>query len=235
MFRNNDWLIKSSSIIFFLGLLGLLLFYFDSSLAKVGLLLLGGSAAGLFFGMVIKVFFSYLNPADWLYQYRYTLEGIGWGLMFASIILAINLADNQPFGAMDLVLPLIFGPVFGVMWINTTKHKKLKNWTNSFAASNSGAILCNDIGSLIDGNNQEKKGMIMLAEDSIIFNPFREEQRMKINLSEINPQLEKSWFGFFKTPSGIKLTNEQSIEPAKFPRYWLQKIRNEEKDLPESG
>lgn len=232
MFKNHEWFVKTAGVFLFFGLLELLLFYFDSPIAKTGLPLLGGLASGLFLGLVIRLFSGYLKPNDWIYQYRYTIEGIGFGLLFASVILFINLADNQPFGAMDLVLPFILGLFFGAMWINTSKHKKLKNWTHRLAASHSETILCNDLGSLIDANNREKKGMIILTPDSILFKPFYDEhQKMKIDLSKVHPQLEKSWTGFFKTPSGIRLTNNWSIKPAKFPRYWFQKIKSRKTPL----
>ena len=128
---------------------------------------------------------------------------------------------------MDLVLPLTLGPVFGMMWINTSKHKKLRKWSIGIEASNLGPVICSDIGSLTDANDAEQKGVILLTEDALLFKPLNgERQKQKIDLSEIDASITKSWVGFFKAPSGIKLTSEKIIKPAKFPRHWMYELRS---------
>jgi hypothetical protein len=149
------------------------------------------------------------------------------GLSFASLIFVLSLIDNNSFGAMDVVFPLIFGTLFGITWTNATKHEKLKNKYSNFAEWNSGAILCSGMGSLIDANHSERKGFILLTRDAVIFNPNdANDETTKIKLSDTTPQIDKSWVGFLKMPTGIQLTNERSVKLAKFPRYWLEKIKN---------
>jgi|GEM_PF-6526551 hypothetical protein len=226
MFKNNPWLIKALGILFFGGLFGLLFFYFDTSLTELGIMLLGGVFSGLFFGITVSSFFSYVNPSDWLFQYRYTLEGIGWGLFLGSITMVTSLSDDQAFGASDVIIPLLIGCIFGITWIKLSKHKRLKKRVNSFMGSNRDPIIFSDAGTLTGVNHAETKGIIVLTENKILFSPNKaEEQKFELALSKTNPRLKKSSFGFLNMPTGIQLTVGHSIKPAKFPRYWLQKIK----------
>ena len=225
MFKTNDYLTQAMIILLIHALVALLYYYLGAS-TQFGLMLLGSTFGALFLGMLIRLTLGYLNPSDILFKHRYTLEGIGFGLLMASVIFVIGSAISQHFGTTLIVLSIIFGTFLGKIWTNSAEHKKLKKRIDDFPELNSEAFLLSDSGSLTSSAHSETKGLITLTKHEIIFNPaYDVEQKERIALSDIKPQLNKSWVGVFKIPTGIQLTTDQTIEPDKFPRYWLEKIK----------
>jgi uncharacterized membrane protein len=73
----NKIIQKILTVIFFTGLLVVLKIYFDTpDIAIVFVLVLTVLA-----GLIRVVVFGYVNPPDWLYRMRFTVLGIGYGIL----------------------------------------------------------------------------------------------------------------------------------------------------------
>ncbi|TYP95484.1 hypothetical protein LX73_0790 [Fodinibius salinus] len=210
-----------------MSFVGLLLHYFDILSASVLKIYFGGTFTGLFLGLSIQLYYSLVNPSDWLFQSRYHIEGAILGGSIGSYSLTKYSFSNGLVNIFEIIIPLVVGLILGISWIKSAKYRTLKDWKGNLIQQNTDNIIFSDAGTLTDPNHSNTKGTVMLTQNEIIFSPSNaQNHKIRTDLSEMNPLLEKSGFDFFSIPTGIQLTQERSIHPYKFPRYWLEKIRN---------
>jgi len=196
----------------------------------------GGTFIGLSLGLVIGLYYSFVNPSDWIFQYRYHLEGAALAGMIGSYSLFKYFFSSEPINIFEIFIPLIVGLIFGMLWINSAKYKTLKDWKGDFIKQTTNNILFSDAGSMADSEHSNVKGKLMLTQNEVIFSPSdADNKEIRTDLSAINPRLERSGFDTFNMPSGVQLTQERSIYPNKFPRYWLEEIRNIRSRVTHSG
>ncbi|TYP95485.1 hypothetical protein LX73_0791 [Fodinibius salinus] len=221
MFGEKSWLIKTLGLFFLLILPILLVLYFNSSILSIGLILLEGAAVGLIFGSIIALIFSVINPPQWLFTYRYILEGILWGLMIATTSLFVTTSEES-LSMSKAVFTTLFCSGMGVLWIYYFKYKKLQQQMEEYLSGNLDTVDLCDVANFSDQEYDNKNSLLLLSASHIqIVSIDTHKKLADLQLSEINPKIRRrTWFNF---PAGIQLSNTKEVK-VKFPLYWFKKI-----------
>jgi hypothetical protein len=215
----NKIIQKILTAIFFTGLLVVLKIYFDTPDIAIVFLLVFAILAGL----IRVVVFGYVNPPDWLYQIRFTVLGIGYGIFIGVLLFGMEAIENNTFIVQDLLKFILIGSVIGGIFNNTlsfSKSQKLERKKGLFLLERQ---LIKDFAQLIKPDGESINGKLVLTNDNLVFlENGTNEKVLEKSIGELNPVINTMKFPGI--PNGFKIENDEIVLKVPFPWYWLKRI-----------
>lgn len=217
---------KNTLIAFFLivGLSAILKFYFKTPYIAILFLVVFGAISGL----TTLLLRGFINPPSWLYQIRFTVQGVFFGIFIGILLFGKEAIEENRFNIDDLLISIIICSVVGVVlnsFLMFVESKKLKRRKVSFPAERE---LVKDAALLVRQNGEKIKGKLVLTTDHLIFlGNGKEEKILEREVNEIHPNISRT--KYLGIPDGFGIENDDILLKVSFPYYWLKSINKQNK------
>lgn len=202
-----------------IGLSTVLKFYFKTPNVAILFLVILGTISGVT-TVLVK---GFINPPTWLYQIRFPILGILYGVFIGVLLFGKEAIEENRFSINNLLVCLVIGSLVGVVLNNFEiflQFEKLKRRNGSFLP---GGQLVKDSAQLIKQNGEKIKGKLVLTNDHLIFlGNGKVEKNFEKEVCQINANISKT--KFLGIPDGFRLKNDDILLKVSFPYYWLKKI-----------
>jgi len=144
-----------------IGLSAILKFYFHTP--NIGILFL--VVLGAISGVTTDLVKGFINPPRWLYQIRFSILGVLYGVFIGILLFGKEAIEENRFSIHDLLVCLVIGAVLGVV-LNASmmfaQTGKLKRRKGLFLP---GRQLVKDSALLINQNGEKIKGKLVLTNE----------------------------------------------------------------------
>lgn len=222
--KMNNIVKISLGTIFYIGLLAILKFYFDTpDIAIIFLLILTVSV-----GLIKALIFGFINPPSWLYRIRFTILGIVYGIFIGIMLFGMEAIEDTTFIVKDLLKFMLIGSVIGGIFNNTmsfSKSQKLERRKGLFLLERQ---LVKDFAQLIKRDGNRLHGKLVLTNENLIFLENRNNEKvLEKNICELSPIVNT--IKFLGIPNGFRIENDEIILKVPFPYYWINKIEKRKK------
>ena len=215
----NKILKNSFAVVFIIGLLVVLKYYFKTP--DLGLIFI--IVLGLIGGLIRVLAFGFINPPSWLYRIRFSVLGVFFGIFIGILLFGMEAIEDNTFIVRDLLKLILIGSVLGIIFNNSmifSKSQKLKRRKGLFLLERQ---LVKDFAQLIKRNGERINGKLILSNDNLIFlGNGNEEKILEKDVREINPIINTR--KFLGIPNGFKIENDEILLIVPFPYYWLKRI-----------
>lgn len=201
-----------------IGLSSILKFYFKTSNIGILFLVLLGAISGLT-TILIR---GFINPPSWLYQIRFTVLGVFYGIFIGILLFGMEAIEKNTFIIRGLLEYVLIGSLIGVVFNNSMRFslsQKLKKRKGLFLPERP---LVKDSALLIKQNGEKIKGKLVLTNDHLIFLGNAKKEKIKKEVCEIHPNISKTKFPGI--PDGFRIENDDILLKVSFPYYWIEKI-----------
>lgn len=212
------------ALLLIVGLSAILKIYFKTPNIGILFLVVFGAISGLT-TLLLK---GFINPPSWLYQIRFTVQGVFFGIFIGILLFGKEAIEENRFNTDDLLIFIVIGSVVGVVlnsFLMLVESKKLKRRKASFPAERE---LVKDFALLVKQSGEKIKGKLVLTDDHLIFLANgKEEKILEREVAEIHPNISRT--KYLGIPDGLSIENDDILLKVSFPYYWLKSINKQNK------
>lgn len=181
-----------------------------------------GVTGGLFFGILKGQFFGRLNPTDKLFNNRYIITGIFWGLMILAVNMGVQYSGSGSLDFVGFIIECIISFGIGIAIAYFAKARRIQKQKERIDKESNATISCCDFAKFKDESDSEIPGYFVLGDNAIWFQSKSDEEMIRLDPTEVQPTIVyRSWFNI---PTGLNL-NGNKVLNLKFPCYWKSKIQ----------